>query len=97
MTVIVISDELRNAVAEEIAKMAREHPSRSLAADVVPQHLDEVIDGVAELIDTDFPDFEVATIVALAKWKNHHSQHFIRRRDPRTVAFFTPYALRKST
>jgi hypothetical protein len=92
MTVIVISDELRNSVAQEISKMAREHPSRSLASDVLPEHLDEVIDGVCRLVDTDFPDFEVAVIAALSRWKHGHAQHFARRRSSRTDPFFRPYA-----
>jgi hypothetical protein len=90
--VVVISDELQNAVAQEISKMAREHPRSSLAADILAPHLAEVIDGVCNLVDTDFPDFEVAVIVALSKWKHGHAQHFARRRSSRTDPFFRPYA-----
>jgi hypothetical protein len=96
MTVIVISDELRNSVAQEISQMARSHPRSSLAADVLPEHLDKVIDGTCELIDLDYPDREVATIVALSKWKARNPSHFARRRSSRTDPFYRPFASRKT-
>jgi hypothetical protein len=78
--VVVIDDALRSRVAEEISGMARSHPTKSLAGDVVPQHFDEVVDGVCGLIDLTIEDFEAATIIALAFWKNRNPSHFIRRR-----------------
>ena len=78
--VLVIHPDLRERVANELAQMAAEYPRSSLAADVLPEYLNEVIDGVCELIDLDCGhEIDCCVIAALGRWKMKNRHQFVRR------------------
>lgn len=78
--VVVIDDALRDRITAEIAKMAREHPN-SIAAQIKADCFELAVTGIAEVIDNESTDdFEIACIVAMAKWKKMNNHHFIKAR-----------------
>ncbi len=76
--VVIVADELRDEIARAIHERAIQFPN-SIAADILPEHFNEVVEGVAGIIDLSY-DLDTALWAALGKWKAaRHSYQFIHR------------------
>jgi hypothetical protein len=86
--VVVIGDDLRERVAKELWQMRTQFPT-SIAAQVRPEHINDVIEAVAEIIDVSAPyDLDVKCLAALGRWKITHPQHFQRQKmNPNAMSF----------
>ncbi len=78
--VVVVDDELRDEIARAIHERAIQFPN-SIAADILPEHFVEVVEGVAGIIDLSH-GFDTGLWAALGKWKSARNSHqFVRRRS----------------
>ena len=80
MSAILLDDDLVAAISQAVHQRALQFP-QSVAADILPLHFQEVIQGVAASIDLEFPDHDAALWAALGRWKASNPKHFTRRRS----------------
>lgn len=79
--IVLIDEDLRNAVAQEIREMQKSHPRSSIAGDIAESRFEETVDFVCKVINlSTTDDLNTAVIIGLAKAKHDDLSRFIKRK-----------------